>query len=210
MPRNARSVVALAYEGLCMFEFGVVVEVFGLARPELDVPWYRFQVCSLEPGPLRATGGVTVHATAGLEALRRAGTIVIPGWRHPDEAPPEILVNALRRAHRRGVRLVSVCSGVFVLAAAGLLDGKRVTTHWRYAETLAARFPRIRVEPDVLYIDEGDILTSAGQRRRHRLVSPHRAARLRRRDCQQRGSPSRRAAASGRRAIAVCGRRRAA
>jgi AraC family transcriptional regulator, transcriptional activator FtrA len=162
MPRNARSVVALAYDGLCMFEFGVVVEVFGLARPELDVPWYRFQVCSLEPGPLGATGGVTVHATAGLEALRRAGTIVIPGWRHPDETPPEILVNALRRAHRRGVRLVSVCSGVFVLAAAGLLDGKRVTTHWRYAEKLAARFPRIRVEPDVLYIDEGDILTSAG------------------------------------------------
>jgi AraC family transcriptional activator FtrA len=159
---DRRRVVALAYEGLCTFEFGIVVEIFGLPRPELDVDWYRFRVCSLESGPLRATGGVTLRAPAGLEALARAGTIVIPGWRNADEVPPEALLQALRRAHRRGARLVSICSGAFVLAAAGLLDGKRVTTHWRYAERLASRFPRVRVEPDVLYVDEGNVLSSAG------------------------------------------------
>jgi AraC family transcriptional activator FtrA len=159
---DPRRVVALAYEGLCTFEFGIVVEIFGLARPELEVDWYRFRVCSLESGPLRAAGGVTLRAPAGLGALARAGTIVIPGWRDPDEAPPEVLLQALRRAHRRGARLVSICSGAFVLAAAGLLDGKRVTTHWLFAGRLASRFPRVRVEPDVLYIEEGNVLSSAG------------------------------------------------
>jgi AraC family transcriptional regulator, transcriptional activator FtrA len=103
-----------------------------------------------------------VHASSGLGALQRAGTIVIPGWRNPDESPPQPLIAAVQRAYRHGARLVSICSGVFVLAAAGLLDGKRVTTHWRYADRLARRFPRVQVEPDVLYIDEGRILTSAG------------------------------------------------
>jgi AraC family transcriptional activator FtrA len=157
-----RDVVALAYQGLCTFEFGIVVEVFGLPRPELNVDWYRFKVCLIEPGPVRATGGITVGAPFELRTLNRAGTIVIPGWRDPDEDPPEVLIKAIQRAHRRGARLVSICSGVFVLAAAGLLDGKRVTTHWRYIDRLMARFPHVRVEPDVLYTDEGTILTSAG------------------------------------------------
>jgi AraC family transcriptional activator FtrA len=161
MPRR-HHVVALAYDGLCTFEFGIVVEAFGLRRPELTVPWYRFTACSLERRPLRATGGVTMRAGAGLEVLSRADTIVIPGWRDPDEPPPDALLSALRRAHRRGARFVSICSGVFVLAAAGLLDGRRATTHWRDAKRLAARYPRIHVEPDVLYVDEGRVLTSAG------------------------------------------------
>ena len=155
-------VVTLVYDGLCTFEFAIVVEMFGLARPELPVEWYRFTVCSLERAPVRATGGVRVAASAGLGAFRGADTIVIPGWRNPDETPPPALLKALRRAHARGARLMSICSGVFVLAAAGLLDGKRATTHWRYAESLRARYPRIQVEPDVLYVDEGSILTSAG------------------------------------------------
>ena len=160
--RNLREVVALAYNGLCTFEFGIVVEVFGLPRPEMGRIWYRFHVASLDSGPLRATGGVTVLASAGLDKLSRAGTIVIPGWKGVHEVPPRQLILALRRAYARGARLVSICSGVFVLAETGLLDGRRATTHWRYADALRTRYPKIRVQPDVLYVDEGRILTSAG------------------------------------------------
>jgi len=157
-----RRVVALAYEGLCTFELGVAVEIFGLPRPEMGRDWYRFRVCSVEKGPVRATGGIRIHAAAGLSALRWADTIVIPGWRDADGPPPKALLDALRAAHRRGARLVSICSGVFLIAATGLLDGKRATTHWRYVESLRERYPTIQVEPDVLYVDEGSILSSAG------------------------------------------------
>ncbi|WP_321888208.1 transcriptional regulator FtrA [Paraburkholderia bannensis] len=155
-------VVALAYDRLCTFEFGCVTELFALERPELGVPWYRFAVCAAERGPLRAAGGITVSAPYTLAMLDRAQTIVIPGWRDPDERPPEALLRKLRAAYARGARLCSICSGVFVLAAAGVLDGKRVTTHWRYAERLQQRYPELQVEPDALYIDEGQLLTSAG------------------------------------------------
>lgn len=155
-------VVALAYDRLCTFEFGCVTELFALERPELGVDWYRFAVCASEPGPLRAAGGITVVAPYALRRLDRADTIVVPGWRDPDEAPPEALLKKIRQAYRRGARLCSICSGVFVLAAAGVLDGKTVTTHWRYAEKLRQRYPRVRVEPDALYVDEGQIITSAG------------------------------------------------
>ena len=162
LPMDRRRVAALVYDGLCTFEFAIAVEVFGLPRPEMPADWYRFSACSIEGKPARATGGVRIVADGGLRALSNAGTIVIPGWRDPDETPPESLLRALRRAHDSGARLMSICSGVFVLAAAGLLDGKRATTHWRYEEKLRARFPRIQVEPDVLYVDEGGVLTSAG------------------------------------------------
>jgi AraC family transcriptional activator FtrA len=159
---DPRQVVAIAYDGLCSFEFGIAVEVFGLDRPELRVPWYRFQVCSADRGMLRASGGVSLHVPLGLGALRRAGTIVIPGWKDVDVAPPAELVRELRAAHARGARLLTICSGVFVLAATGLLDGRRATTHWRYLERLKVLYPRVRVEPDTLYVDDGQILTSAG------------------------------------------------
>jgi AraC family transcriptional activator FtrA len=155
-------VAALVYDDLCVFELGIAVELFGLPRPELPVPWYRFSLCSLDAGPLRATAGVRIAGCQGLAALRTADTIVIPGWRDPDEIPPEPLLKALRRAHDRGARVLALCSGAFVLAAAGLLDGRRATTHWRYADRLRARYPGIRVEPNVLYVDEGRVLTSAG------------------------------------------------
>ncbi|ARL04575.1 transcriptional regulator FtrA [Burkholderia pseudomallei] len=155
-------VVALAYDRLCTFEFGCVVELFALPRPELGVDWYRFAVCASEPGPVRAAGGIKVQAPYRLALMDRADTIVIPGWRDPDETPPEPLLKKLRAAHRRGARLCSICSGVFVLAAAGVLDGATVTTHWRYAERLQARYPALRVNPDALYVDAGRIVTSAG------------------------------------------------
>ncbi|MES2126567.1 MAG: transcriptional regulator FtrA [Pseudomonadota bacterium] len=155
-------VVAIAYDRLCTFEFGCAVEVFALERPELDVDWYDFAVCAIEPGPIRAAGGIEVAAPYAPELLERADTIVIPGWRDPDETPPEALLEAVRKAHARGARLCSICSGVFVLAAAGLLDGKQATTHWRYADKLARRYPRIEVLEDDLYVDIGQIITAAG------------------------------------------------
>lgn len=161
MRRDPLKVALLAYDGLCTFEFGIMVELFGLPRPEFD-RWYRLHVAGLEPGPLRAAGGVRVEAPHSLRMLDHAGTIVIPGWRGVDAPVPESLLRKLRRAHEQGARILSVCSGVFVLAAAGLLRGKRATTHWRYADALARQYPDVRVDADVLYVDEGNVLTSAG------------------------------------------------
>lgn len=156
-------VAILAYDRLCTFEFGCAVELFALERPELqEVNWYRYAVCAVEPGPLRAMGGVQVQAPHGLAMLSRADTIVVPGWRDAAERPPEALLRALQRAWRRGARICSICSGVFVLAHAGLLAGRRATTHWRYAERLAHEFPDITVDVSALYVDEGQAITSAG------------------------------------------------
>lgn len=155
-------VAVLAYDGLCTFEFGVAYEVFGLPRPEMGSDWYRYSVCGIEEGPMRAAGGLTVTPDAGLPILDKADLIVVPGWRAPGGAVPDDLRTALRRAHARGARLASLCSGVFVLAATGLLDGHRATTHWRYADKLQALHPDISICPDVLYVDEGSILTAAG------------------------------------------------
>ena len=156
------SVVVLAYDGLCTFEFGCAVELFALQRPELGVEWYDFAVCAVEAGPIRAAGGITIGAVYDPALIERADTVVIPGWRGADDAPPAALLALLRAAYARGARLCSICSGVFVLAAAGLLDGRRATTHWRYADALARRYPAIEVLPDDLYVDSGQIITSAG------------------------------------------------
>lgn len=155
-------VVALAYDGLCTFEFGVAVEIFGLPRPELGDNWYRFAVAAVDEGELRATGGIRIMADGGLDLLAQADTVVIPGWRGADTPVPEALCDALRAASTRGCRIMTICSGVFVLAATGLLNGRRATTHWRYTPLLRSRYPAIQVLDDALYYDEGTLLTSAG------------------------------------------------
>ena len=155
-------VAVLAYDGLCTFEFGVAYEVFGLPRPEMGPDWYRYQVVAVEDGPLRAAGGLTVSADSGLDQLAQADLIVIPGWRAIDAAAPERLLETLREAKRRGARVMSLCSGITVLAQAGLLSGLKATTHWRYAASIAARFPDIDLDPSVLYVDNGSVLTAAG------------------------------------------------
>lgn len=159
--RNPR-VAALVYDGLCGFEFACAAEVFGLPRPELQPGWYRFETCAARRGSLRGQYGMRVMADAGLERLAGAGTVIIPGWTGIDVPVPARVLDALREAHARGARLLSICSGAFVLAATGLLDGRRATTHWRYADALQRRYPRIAVDPAVLYVDEGQLLTSAG------------------------------------------------
>ena len=161
MSLKNRKVVAVTFDRLALFELGIAVEVFGLPRPEID-PWYDFTVCAAESGPLQSYAGLQLTARTGLRMLSRAGTIIVPSWRDPGEAPPESLLRALQRAHGRGARVVSLCSGAFVLAAAGLLDGRNATTHWRFADRLAAMYPQVRVNPNALYLDDGDVLTAAG------------------------------------------------
>lgn len=155
-------VVALLYEGLCAFEFGIVAEVFALDRPEMGPGWYRFLTCAERHGAMTTNAGIRVQAEAGLEALDRAGTIVIPGWRSDGAAPSPAVKAALLAAHARGARLVTICSGAFLLAAIGLLDGRRATTHWRHAEALRSTYPSVTVDADTLYAQGGTIFTSAG------------------------------------------------
>lgn len=154
-------VCALIYDGLCTFEFGSVVEVFGRPRPEFD-NWYEFRTVAAEPGPLRARGGVTITAPHDLSALADATLILIPGWDKVDEPVPDDLIAAIQSAHANGARIASICSGTFVLAAAGLLDGRQATTHWLLVDKFRERFPLVNINGDVLYVDEADVLTSAG------------------------------------------------
>jgi AraC family transcriptional regulator, transcriptional activator FtrA len=161
-PIVTRSVVCVAYNHWSLFEAGIAHEVFGIERPEFEVQPYRFRVAQAEPGPMRVRGGLVVMAHGGLRLLASAAWVIVPGWRDHAETPPPPLLHALRRAHARGARLLSICTGAFVLAAAGLLDGRRATTHWRFAQAFRERFPAVRLEPDMLYVDEGDIVTSAG------------------------------------------------
>ncbi|MET8088690.1 helix-turn-helix domain-containing protein [Micromonospora sp. NPDC005220] len=144
---------------MSVFETGIVTEVFGLARPEFDVDWYDLVLCAERPVPVPVVGGASLHTPYGLAELAAARTVIVADV--TADPSPE-LVTALRQAHRRGARIMSICSGAFALAGAGLLDGRRATTHWRYAELLARRYPRVEVNPDVLYLDDGDLLTSAG------------------------------------------------
>ncbi|SAJ97428.1 transcriptional activator FtrA [Burkholderia multivorans] len=162
MKPTVPSVVALAYDDLCPFEFACAVEVFGLPRPELEANWYHFSVAAVEAGPIRGIGGLRIDADGGLELLERATMIIVPGWPHPDKPVPAPLVQALRAAHARGCRLASICAGAFVLAATGLLSGRRATTHWHHINDLARSYPDVSVIPDVLYVDEGTLITSAG------------------------------------------------
>jgi transcriptional regulator GlxA family with amidase domain len=156
------NVAVAVCDRVAAFELGVICEVFGLDRTKDGLPGYEFAVCAAEPPPLRTTSGFEIVTSHGLDRLAHADLIAIPAWRDADERPPEALLVALRQAVARGAYVMSVCSGAFVLAAAGLLDGKRATTHWRHVKTLAERYPAIQVEPDVLYVDEGSVLTSAG------------------------------------------------
>ncbi|MDT0455373.1 helix-turn-helix domain-containing protein [Streptomyces sp. DSM 41527] len=154
-------VVALVRPPQSVFELGCAAEVFGTRRPGLPAR-YDFGVCTPRPGPVPTTAGYDMVVTRGLSALETADTVVIPGWTPAGEPLAPAARTALRRAHARGARLVSICSGAFALAQTGLLDGRRATTHWNLAATLTERFPRIEVDPAVLYVDHGDLATSAG------------------------------------------------
>lgn len=160
--RDPRSVCALVYEELALFEFSIAAEIFGLPRPEFGDDWYRFTTASEDGKPVRAKVGVTVTPHSDLSAIAGAGLIIVAGWRIEDEAPSERLRAAMLAAVDDGARIVSICSGAFLLASLGLLDGRRATTHWLYAAALAEKYPQIEVDGDVLFVDEGQVVTSAG------------------------------------------------
>ncbi|MGI8608042.1 MAG: helix-turn-helix domain-containing protein [Candidatus Dormibacteria bacterium] len=157
-----KNVVAFIGENSSPFELGVICEVFGFDRTSDGLPAYDFAVCAVKPGPLMTQVGFRIDVPFGLERLAAADLIAIPGWDQVDAPPAPEVLEALRDAVRRGARVMSVCTGAFVLAAAGLLDGRRATTHWRHAAELARRYPAIEVDPNVLYVDDGSVLTSAG------------------------------------------------
>lgn len=154
-------VVALIHPPQSTFELGCAAEVFGTERREVPTH-YAFSVCTEHPGPVATLSQYSMLVTHGLDTMERADTVIIPGWVPTDETPSPAVVHALTRAHARGARIVSICSGVFALAHTGLLDGRRATAHWARASELAARFPAVQVDPDVLYVDHGDVATSAG------------------------------------------------
>lgn len=153
-------VAAVVLDGANPFEFAVACDVFGIPRPELRPEWYDFRLCT-PPGGARLRGGLTLESAYGIDALSIADTIVVPHGAVHGPAD-ERVVEQVRTAADRGARVVSFCSGAFTLASAGVLDFLRATTHWMYAEAFRRRFPRVRLEPNVLFVDEGQVLTSAG------------------------------------------------
>lgn len=163
MPRTIPDMgtVGLAVtDGMLHFELSVAYEVFGTDLPAAAGCWYHLGVHGR--GPVRF-GAFRLEPDRGLDRLPEADTVIVPGWADVDVEPPADLVDAVRAAHEAGARVASLCTGAFVLAAAGLLDGRRATTHWAHTEALAARHPRVEVDPDVLYVDNGTVLTSAGK-----------------------------------------------
>jgi transcriptional regulator GlxA family with amidase domain len=155
-------VAVLVGDRVAAFELGILCQVFGLDRSDDGLPTYDFAVCGVRPGPVPTTSGFDVTVPYDVERARSADLVCVPAW--PDLGAPlhPALTGALQDAADRGARLLSVCTGAFALAAAGVLDGRTATTHWQFASRLADRYPRVRVEPDVLYVEDGRVLTSAG------------------------------------------------
>ena len=150
-------VTVLALADVVAFDLSTPAQIFGNEPGR-----YAFSACGARPGRVPTTTGFALHVDRGLEAVAEADTVLVPGLRPARWPPPPAVLEALRAAHARGARVASICTGAFVLAEAGLLDGRRATTHWAHAERLAERYPAVTVDPGVLYVDEGDVLTSAG------------------------------------------------
>jgi AraC family transcriptional activator FtrA len=163
MPQeSSHRVVVLVDDGSNPFELGVATELFGLRRPELGRPWYDFTLCAAEPSVRMHLGLFTLSGVAGLGAADAADTLIVPNRPDPLAPAGPAVLAAIARAAARGARLVSFCTGAFTLADAGVLDGRRATTHWRWAAEFARRYPRVRLEPDVLFVEDGTVLTAAG------------------------------------------------
>ncbi|GAB3401839.1 helix-turn-helix domain-containing protein [Massilia agilis] len=155
-------VAIAAFAGISPFHLSVPCLVFGEDRREDGIPRPDVLVCADTPGMLPTTAGFSIAVAHGLERLADAHTVIVPSWRDPLEPAPPALLEALRAAHARGATVVGLCLGAFVLAQAGLLDGRRATTHWRWARAFAEAFPKVALDPGVLYVEDGNLVTSAG------------------------------------------------
>jgi AraC family transcriptional activator FtrA len=155
------TVAVAVVSGTAQFELAVACEVFGVDRSAMFDDWYAFKLCAAEPGPIRTAGGLLLETPYGLDDLVTADTVIVPAaGEEPERLGP--LVAALQQAYARGARIASICTGAFILAEAGLLDGRRATTHWAHAAEFAARYPAVEVDPNVLYVEDGRLFTSAG------------------------------------------------
>jgi len=160
--RDRGTVAVILFQNAPLFESSIPLTVFGVDRRGQGLPYYRLLACMGEAGPLPTTGGILMATPYGLAAADAAGTVIVPAWRAPAERPPEPALATLRRAAKEGARIVGLDLGVFVLAAAGLLDDRSATTHWMYAPALSRRHPRVRVQPRELCVDTGQFITGAG------------------------------------------------
>jgi len=160
--KNEDSYAVVVFDGISPFHLSVPCILFKNGGKSSKAPDFKVKLCAVEPSSIQTNAGYSIQVTQDLAGLKDVGTIIVPSWNDTAVAPPKKLIDALRKAHQRGTRIVSFCLGSFVLAAAGLLDGRRATTHWGWANELAERYPDVDVAPDVLYVDEGDIVTSAG------------------------------------------------
>jgi transcriptional regulator GlxA family with amidase domain len=160
LPLPSPIIAVVAFDLISPFHLSVPCVVFGDRHP--GTPLFQLRVCAAEPGPLMTTAGFSVSVSHGLEAIELADTVIVPSWRDPAERPPQALLDALCAAQLRGAQIVGLCLGAYVLAEAGLLDGRRASTHWAYAADFAQRYPKVVLDADVLYVEDGNILTSAG------------------------------------------------
>ena len=182
-------VAVLAFEGVSLFHLSVPGIVFGVSPAPQGLPPYVVSYCAPTPGRVRCDQGMEIEVPGGLEAMENADLIIVPAWNHPENVAPSVLTDALKKAHARGAQVVGLCLGAFVLGDAGLLDGRQVTTHWACRELFGKRFPKADFHPDVLYVDDSNVITSAGTvaaidcclnlvRKRHGADVANRVARL--------------------------------
>ena len=182
-------VAVLAFEGVSLFHLSVPGMVFGVEPAPSGLPPYEVRYCAPTPGRIRSDQGIEIEVPDGLELMAKADIVVVPAWNNPEHVAPIALTDALQQANTSGAQVVGLCLGAFVLGDAGLLDGRRATTHWACRELFAQRFPKADFHPDVLYVDDGDVITSAGTvaaidcclnlvRQRHGADVANRVARL--------------------------------
>ena len=182
-------VAVLAFEGVSLFHLSVPGIVFGVTPAPTGLPPHEVRYCAPTPGKVRCDQGVEIEVPGGLEAMTSADLVIVPAWNHPEAAAPAVLTEALKQAHARGAQVVGLCLGAFVLGDAGLLDERRATTHWACRDLFVQRFPKVNFLPDVLYVDDGNVVTSAGTvaaidcclnliRQRHGADVANRVARL--------------------------------